>query len=133
MATTDELVHFLFLVLLDVRTHALAWLAFHDQLLPVFILEHQRGSLRHPKLVQLPILLLTGQYTLVKKFVILARIKGVILNVRVVRLVVLVFYRLKLFLLVNGLIIVDQNRIDFVSLQFLILDSAPDYLTKPHP
>ena len=78
-------------------------------------------------------MLLASQYTLVEKFVILARIKGVILNVRVVRLVVLVFYRLKLFLLVDSLIIVDQNRIDFVSLQFLILDSAPDYLTKPHP
>lgn len=133
MATTDELVHFLLLVLLDVRTHALAWLAFHDQLLPFFVLKYKRGSLRHSQLVQLPILLLAGQYTLVKKFVILARIKGVILNVWVVRLVVLVFYRLKLFLLVDGLVVVDQNRIDFVSLQFLVLDSAPDYLAEPHP
>ena len=134
MATAHELVHFRFLILFDVRAQPLTRLlaVHHHDLLPVVIFELER-RLRYSELVELPILLLTGQYALVEELVVLSRIKSVVLNVRVVRLVILVFYRFKLFLLVDCLIVVYENRVDLVSLKLLILNRSSDYLPKPHP
>ena len=112
----------------------MAWLfaVYHHDLLPVIIFELER-RLRYSELIELPVLLLTGQYALVEELVVLSRIKSVVLDVRVVRLVILVFYRFKLFLLVDGLIVVYQHRVDLISFQLLILNRPSDYLPKPHP
>lgn len=55
------------------------------------------------------------------------------MDVRIIRLVILVLCRFKLFLLVDSLIVIYQNWIYLVTHLFSILDSPSDNLAEPHP
>ena len=54
------------------------------------------------------------------------------MDVRIIRLVILVLRRFKLFLLVDSLIVIYQNWIYLVTHLFSILDSPSDNLAEPH-
>ena len=82
--------------------------------------------------VELSVLLLACQYALVKKLVVLTRIKSVVLNVRIVRLVVLVFGRFKLFLFIHSFVVVDEHWIDLIAHFLRLLDSPSHYLSETH-
>ena len=82
--------------------------------------------------VELSVLLLTCQYAFVEKLVVLTRIKSIVLDVKVVGLVVLVFYRFKLFLFIHSFVVVDEDRIDLVTHFLRLLDSSSHDLTKAH-
>jgi len=125
------LVHLLLLlVLLDVRTHALTCFVF--KLIHVVPVVHYVQRHLGPKTVDLPVLLLTCQYSFVKKLIILTRIKSVVLNVRIVRLVVLVFGRFKLFLFIHSFVVVDEHWIDLIAHFLRLLDSPSHNLSETH-
>ena len=119
------------LVLLDVWTHTLSRFAI-KLVYDVPIIDYIEWHLRSPKPVELSVLLLTCQNPFVEELVVLTRIEGVVLNVRVVRLVVLVFHRFKLFLLINSLVVIDEHRVDLIAHFLRFLDRPSDDLTETH-